>query len=65
MRKLEIRDYYTGNAKYVKLNSKAYNSSLDYRVEDGVIIIRDYYTQKILQRVKAPDYSFQINVVDI
>ncbi len=65
MRKLEIRDYYTGKAKYVKLNSKACNSSLDYRVEDGKIIIRDYYTQKILQRVKAPDYSFEFNIVDI
>jgi hypothetical protein len=64
MRKLEIRDYYTGKAKYVKLNSKACDCSIDYRVEDDKIIIRDHYSQKILQRVKAPEYSFQMNIVD-
>lgn len=64
MRKIEVRDYHTGElVKIVRLNRKAEDSSISFNIENDKLVIRDYYNGEVLQRAKVPsDIGLFFNV---
>ena len=62
MRKMEITEYWTGKRHYRKIKT---NNSISYKVEGRKLVVRDYYTNQVLQRFDVSKYgSIQFRVVN-
>lgn len=62
MPKMEIIELNTGVRHYRRLK---YDCSITYRVEGKYLVVRDYYTNKVLQRFDVSKYgSIQFRAID-
>ena len=62
MRYMEIIEYWTGKRHYRKIK---YSCSITYKGEGKYLGVRDYYTNKKLQRFDVSSFgSIQFSVVD-
>ena len=65
MKKLVIRNYFSHKVlKTRKLNDKCQFNSFRYDFEDGYIVFRDFFSGRILSKIKAPDCSIVFDVVE-
>ena len=65
MKKLVIRNYFSNKVlKTRKLNDKCQFNSFRYDFEDGYIVFRNFFSGRILSKIKAPDCSIVFDVVE-